>query len=75
MAISAKLEKIAAIRGLREYCENCYGVCPGLKETKDFVDSFAEASHTAFIYREALKNAPTDDLLEELRRRGVYPDN
>lgn len=70
MIISAKQEKVTAIRMLREYVQMNFGTNPGLKETKDFVDSFAELSHNVFVREQVLRECSREELIEELNRRG-----
>lgn len=67
--ISAQQEKIAAIRMLREFVGKEFGTCPGLKETKDYVDSFAVVSHNVFVKEQVLRECSREQLLEELHRR------
>lgn len=62
--ISAQQEKIAAIRMLREFVANEFGTCPGLRETKDFVDSFAVVSHNVFVKEQVLRECSRGELLQ-----------
>ena len=38
MKIDARTEKINAIKAIRQHCLDTFGVTPGLKESKDFIE-------------------------------------
>lgn len=67
---SAKAYKLDAIKAVRAFCLECFGVTPGLKITKDFVDGFDQESDYELVWRKELSKYPTSMLQKEIERRG-----
>lgn len=67
---SARAYKIDAIKAVRAFCQECFGVAPGLKITKDFVEGFDQESEYEVVTRQELAKYPTDTLRKEIERRG-----
>lgn len=66
---SIKANKIQAIKDIRKFCEDTFGYTSGLRETKDFVESFINQSDAAVTAWQALAAIDTAVLRREIERR------
>lgn len=76
--IDIRDEEIKAIKVLREFCHETFGVASGLKQSKDFVEDLISLQQDHFrrvsdlkLKADSLRGYSVDDLNEIFKDRGL----